>query len=568
MKGWGMLNKVLEIPAHLTLEKVNAILNMIPSCRNRDYLKSANLILNENSFSIPPFGVVKYDSDINWRAETSRRFERLLYGHTFLGCLAEGFRETRDERYLAKGLEIIRDWVSKFSYEKDADTMAYHDETTALRLKYWLRLYILSKGTISEMDSEFLEMEMEKLARLLANQKFHSTGTNHGMFQDIALLTYSLYFQSTIKNGQKYRSISIQRIVDYFTLIFTDEGIHKEHSPAYHLIISTNITKLVKLLQQFDPEKCEYFSNLLKNSEKYFVHVVRPDGHFPPISDTEPNRVKAGIYKSPEAQYVISIGELGTQPKENNVIFKNSGYAIFRDDWALKDKATYVHFAAAYHVAFHKHCDDLNLSIYSNGEIITEAGANGYNYDDPFTKYAYSSFAHNSLIVDGSGLQRTDRKIGKVFISECDVSEDAPMVTGVNERYKGVSHERTVQFRKQDKLVTAYDKIESRRQHEYQLLWHLAPDIEARIKGQVAELFRNNIKVMEIEFKSSSIVSLNSVRGQTSPYIQGWVFPKMETKQEATVIEVNLSGRTIDCLTEFKLGNFTNESQENFGSAE
>lgn len=156
------------------------------------------------------------------------------------------------------------------------------------------------------------------------------------------------------------------------------------------------------------------------------------------------------LYESDQYLYVVTKGKKGKAPTEDDKVFPKSGYAIFRNDWSKEEKATYVLFTAAYHVDYHKHSDDLNLYIYSNGEIITEAGPNGYNYKDPFTEYAYSSFAHNTLIVDGKGLPRTDRQYEKVYLSDYEINKDKVEATGINLRYTGVEHSRTVSYMKDE----------------------------------------------------------------------------------------------------------------------
>lgn len=221
-----------------------------------------------------------------------------------------------------------------------------------------------------------------------------------------------------------------------------------------------------------------------------------------------------------------------------------------------KEKATYVLFTAAYNADYHKHSDDLNVYIYSDGEIITEAGPNGYNYQDSFTKYAYSSFAHNTLIIDGKGLPRTDKQYDKVYVSDYCISKDEAEATGVNLRYEGVKHTRNVKYPKREKRVVIHDSILSDKRHEYKLLWHVAPDITVHVRDRIVELFRDTKKVMEIEVFTEAPVRISTVKEQIKPQMQGWVFPKMEEKEPSTTIEVDLSGSNVECKTEFRLDSF------------
>jgi len=551
----------LFIPSNLSLERLNAILETLPKSRNRDYLLSAKSIVEQNAYTLPPFGVVKFPTLIDWNDNRSRSFERLIHGFTFLGCLTDAFQETNDMKYINKGLELINDWLEKHSFEKNKETMAYHDETTALRLQYFLRFYIVARNVISDMDREKIEVRMRATAALLADDDFHSTNTNHGMFQDTALLLYSFYFDDE-KNKvcHKYINLAIQRLKDYFFDVYTQDGVHKEHSPSYHMLVSINIKKLVSFLEEIDPSISQEFVALFNKTEEYSTHIIRPDGTFPPMCDTEPLFVKnssyAKLYDSETYQYAVTAGKAGKLPEENIKIFPEAGYAIFRDDWSKKENATYVLFSAAYHVNYHKHSDDLNVTIFSGGEIITEAGPNGYNYQDPYTKYAYSSFAHNTLIVDGKGLPRTEGKYDKVYFKDYHTSNDFSEVTGVNKRIDGVEHQRNVKYNHKSNSVVVNDYVTSNSKHEYKLLWHIAPEIKVHLRDRIVELFRNDEKVMEIEITTAAPIRIRTVKGQTVPSILGWKFPKMEAKEMLTTLEVDISGDDIQCTTEFRLADF------------
>ncbi|MFB3170017.1 heparinase II/III family protein [Neobacillus sp. 179-C4.2 HS] len=548
-------------PSNLSTERLDAILGALPKSRNKDYLLAAKNIVEKNSYTLPPFGVVKFSKLIDWNDNRSRSFERLIHGFTFLGCLTDAYKETQDLKYLTKGMELITDWLEKHSYQMNKGTMAYHDETTALRLQYLLKFYIYARNVITESDREKIETRMWETAGLLSEEHFHATNTNHGMFQDISLLLFGFYFDNG-KNTlcKSYINLAVNRLKEYFLGVFTTDGVHKEQSPNYHMMVALNIKKLVSWMEEIDTKISEDFVRLFDKSKEYSTYIIRPDGKFPPMCDTESIPVNASsygsLYTSDTYKFAVSSGKAGKAPNENMKVFPEAGYAIFRDDWLKKEKATYVLFSAAYNANYHKHSDDLNLTIYSGGEIITEAGPNGYNYQDPFTKYAYSSFAHNTLIVDGKGLPRTDGKFESVYISDHKISEDISEVTGVNKRFQNVEHQRKVKYQRSNNSIYVNDEITSNKKHEYKLLWHVAPDVHVHLRDRMIELFRNNEKIMEIEITANASYTIQTVKGQTVPTVLGWKFPKMEAKEMLTTIEIDLSGKNVSCTTEFRLTDF------------
>ncbi|MGF9891915.1 accessory Sec system protein Asp2 [Priestia megaterium] len=555
-----MINTKKALTA-LDEEKIQKLMRILPKSRNKDPLAAAKNIMG-NKYPLPPFGVIRYPKGILWNEDKSRSFLRLIHGHTFLGCLTDAYEETKEDQYKDKAIGLVKDWIKKNPYPNGSNEMAFHDETTAMRLQYWLRLYILAKDKLTSSDEQLIVENMAKTANLLSQDDFHSTNTNHGMFQDISLLAYAMYFEEADDESDHYRDIALKRLVDYFTYVYTEEGVHKEHSPSYHFLVSNYLNKLVVWLKDLSPNHAKFFVDLFKKTEKYATYIIRPDGLFPPLCDTESkpvvNSSYRSLYKSEEFLYAVHQGKAGRMPVEKDAVFKDSGYAIFRSGWERKEKETYVLFSAAYHTSYHKHSDDLNMHIYSNGDIITEAGPNGYNYKDKFTKYAYSSFGHNTLIVDGRGLPRVDHQHEKVYIKDYQLTEDYSEATGVNERYSGVTHTRNVRYNKQLEHITVRDQVASEDTHQYKLFWHVAPDLQVHVRDQIVELFRNNNKVAELEITSTTDVNIRAVREQTVPHVQGWVFPKMEAKKPATVLELDFSSGTesVEVVTEFRLANY------------
>ena len=70
------------------------------------------------------------------------------------------------------------------------------------------------------------------------------------------------------------------------------------------------------------------------------THIVRPDGNFPLLGDTQllrPNPVfkedgkNSSGYK--QLRYSLTKGREGLKPEKNILFLPKSGYAIIRNDW-------------------------------------------------------------------------------------------------------------------------------------------------------------------------------------------------------------------------------------------
>nr|WP_279265871.1 heparinase II/III family protein [Romboutsia sp. Marseille-P6047] len=141
---------------------------------------------------------VHFDKFINWEDEKmGRSYLRRLNGHEFLGDLIEAYRETKEEKYLSVGLELVYQWIDKYENEYDIEyrnKYDYHDETTALRMNYWVNFILNCYNLFRREYLERFVSNISKTAELLSNENFHNKNTNHGMYQDLSLLLYSQIF--------------------------------------------------------------------------------------------------------------------------------------------------------------------------------------------------------------------------------------------------------------------------------------------------------------------------------------------------------------------------------------
>lgn len=502
----------------------------------------SNLILQSNTFCLPPYKEKTYKKNIDWDNGESRSYLRLLNGHVFIGDLIESHNTTKDKKYILKGLEIINKWIKDNPFEDKKHTMAYHDETTALRMKYWMKFFIYTINLLEYDDIKEFYDNIVFTAELLASDLFYAGKNNHGMFQDISLLLYTICLCKE-ENINKYAQIAIKRLEDYFEYIYTEDGISKEHSPEYHIMITRNLKEYLEILNLTDYVADHIkFNDILNNAQNFITHITKPNGHLPVISDTNETNLKKinkNLFDSQHFKYAMSSGQYGEKPEVNDIVYKKSGYAVFRNSWDKKDKATHIVFTAAYHGSYHKHCDDLNILIYSkHGDIITEAGPNGYDYEDPYTEYGFSSFAHNTLIVNKKSLPRVDGKYDKVKILDYRISDLYSEVKGINSRYEDVTHKRQVRYYKKEDKIIVKDTINSELKNTYTINWHLDADIELFVEGNIVNLYKDKSLIGEITFASSAVFNINHIFGQVEPYIQGWVFSKMRVKKETNTIEI------------------------------
>lgn len=538
---------------------MNNIDELLPWPLNKDYLTAAKNIINNGLYSIPPYGVMNFGNTIDWGDDSTekRSFMRLLHGHFLIIDLAQAFKHTANSAYIHKGYEIIEDWILKNPFKNPANAMAWHDETTARRLINWIAFFDVSRRILSKEEIAFLFESIEAHAELLSDDNFYSKNTNHGMFQDQALIVYSDYF-FCIEGSKNYKLFACSRLKQYLDFIFSKEGVHLEHSPSYHVLIAHSLLDYINYFKNQNDSLQNYLLTKYNQAAKFATHIIKPNGFLPQIGDTQMMKPSNKLWTDDMGYlYAVTKGKEGAAPDETDIVFPDAGYAIFRDSWAKNEYGTYVLFVAAYHTDYHKHSDDLSLWIYARGiDIVVESGPYGYNYKDKFTQYSYSYFAHNVLIVDNNGLPRVDGKFHATKIVGYVITADRCSVTGINERYTDVKHTRTIEYLKSNQDIKVTDEISSNALHEYKLLWHLAPDIEAFINGQSkVALYRKDTLVMEMVVNGNVEISLSKVKGQTDPYVLGWYCKKFEQIEPINTLILGFKGKDVTVTANFIISN-------------
>ncbi|WP_175640263.1 alginate lyase family protein [Metabacillus schmidteae] len=533
------------------MQRVSSFINTNPNMPENELMK----LVENNQYRIHPYGTYTFKEEIDWvgNPTTTRSYYRSLHSLNFLSDYVEAYKLSGNIEYISRSYSIINQWYKKNPVDKPAHLMAWHDETTGLRLELLVYYFDETRHVLTDEQLSFLYNLIVEHAELLVNDDFHTEKTNHGMFQDEALLIFSDYFNE-YKLSTFYSSTAKERLKEYFDYIISKDGVHKEHSPSYNQLIASSINAYANYFEKHGDISFEnYLRGLYSLMSDYATYVIKPDGTLPKVGDTfEKDHPNTSLWTDNEQyQYAASGGANGIAPVKNNVVYPEGGYAIFRDGWSSKAN-TYVHFTAAYHTDYHKHSDDLSVYIYHDGDVVTEAGPNGYDYSSPYTEYAYSSFAHNTLIVDDNGLPRVDGKYSKTGIIDYKLSENAPSVTGKNDRYDGVSHTRNLTYEKDLNEIIVSDTITSGRSHNYKLLWHLAEDVKPIIQDHIVKLYRNNKLIMEIELFSHQSLLISAVYGQEDPLL-GWHFKDVNSYNPSYVITVGTNSVNAKITTKFTI---------------
>lgn len=553
-------------------ERLKYIMPMTGNSTSKNKVEAADNILNNRIFNLSNFRDIHVDVENGWSTESdSRSLRRWLHTHIFLSDFTRAYAETKDEKYFHESFKLLTDWFETFPIEKieSVDPLAYHDEGTAIRLLFWFKYYNEFQNLMSDEQVSIFEEKIDEVGNLLYQDDFYAGLNNHGMFQDMGLIAYTLFkFEDFGKNIIFNKAMD--RLVTYFKEVFTSEGIHKEHAPSYHVLLIYSLKQILQALEkiEYTDDRLEFLQDIFKKGEDYTINIIMPDFKLPNISDsTVINMSTIGRYRelfdSDEYKFITSAGEEGIAPSPLIKAYPETGYLIARNKWE-KD-AIYFLFLASYHMHYHKHTDDLSFILSKNGPIFVDAGPHSYNYKDPMTQYAYSQYGHSTLIVNDKSLPRTDFKFDDVYVEEHSINDtdNGFIIQARNQRYENVKHRRKVEGDLESEVFTIKDTIKSDEHNQYQLLFQVNGNLRVIQNGKILSIFKNNSKIAEMEIKqieNMDNVSVEVIRDKKWPQFMGYQFPKSETVEPLNTIMIegfnNSTENNVEIETIIRLKNF------------
>lgn len=514
------------------------------------------------------YGTIPYAEGDCWQNHNlSRSAQRHLHGFLFLSDWYAVLTEGVDDQVVADVCTMALEWDRRFgSLRPDAPVgsglevagMAYHDDTTARRLIQLSHFLRLADDRISPEHRRDVGALLERTARLLATEDFYAGHNNHGLFQDLAIAKY-LADQTHGLDPQTEQALAAtvaDRLQSNLLTAFTTDGVHVENSPGYHFIVALLLAAGVPVLEALGSPRADDLRAMLLGTERFATHVIRPDGTLPPLGDTKPVRLSVGSltrsYGGESFRWSVSQGRDGAAPADRHAVFPKAGYLLYRSSW--RDRSSdFCLLKAGYLSHYHHAADDVALLITSRRTpVIGEAGHFGYDLSDPFVQYAYSQYAHNSVIVGGRPQSRVSGRTGGVDFEELVAGEEGEVVKvrGVNRRSHDYTWTRTLTVVETGHLqpgVGEYDgpidyvveddvDLHGEDSESYEVRWHLAPATRPEPREGGLRLMQGQRHLADMLWESDVSLALSTEKGVVDPEPRGWVFREPGKKWPSTVL--------------------------------
>lgn len=463
------------------------------------------------------------------------------------GCYAE-YKKTGNKQYRDLIMRYMVDWTRQNPEFTNENEWAWNDDATArrvLRMSYYYKLF---GKNFSRDEQRLIKDSLYKQVQLLLSEEFYVAKHNHGMHQDLGVLVYALLLGNKDKR-EDYIGMALERTGEYLDYVFTDDGIHKEHSPMYAAGIARDLIWLCDITDAVSLEFADKCEKLVGEIREYLIYLSKPDNVWPSIGDS------AEILVKDTTDFIDKTGQffkdkVQTENLSQDIAYVDGGYGIMRSSWEDKpEDATWMMLLASTFSSTHKHGDDLSFLLYHKGDLFVEAGKRDYNYANPMTAWAYSPYAHNVLLVNGEGFPV---KIGEngyqsiypaaleTGITAYDFSGDIKTVTGVQKRFENVEQYRTLAYDKQNAIVTVADRLEVKENIQATFIYHIAEGVKVEECENGWNLYRNGALVANIEVKSKNKITLSTVTDTEGEYpYYTWIFSGKTEPKNGSILLVD-----------------------------
>lgn len=543
------LREVPGIPGLLPFENLTGI-------AGRTAVAAADRVLGSGWSSVSAFPPLPLDEEIPWGDTSPERRSWIFSIHSFnlLQEVLLAHSQTGDAKYLVPAIRVTLDWVSRHDPARDdLPEFAWYDMAVGRRVQRMA--YVLDAGRrtglLDAAQQQAIHGSLVQHREYLENDDNIVFHTNHGFYQVAGQLALGRRFGPDDEAMAATYRQGCERFLRMIDSQFTAEGVHREHSPAYHWMVYDSLSNIIDAGLVSD----DGLLGRVRNIERALAWFVLPSGDLVNFGDTDlrsvlrTNADAALRWRDDAMRFVASGGRLGVAPAENVRVFPESGYFVARDRWPsgpddYRDRS-YLAQAAAFHSRTHKHADDLGFVWHERGQDLlvdagrygylgkTEQGSalweDGYWYSDPYRVYCESTAAHNTVEIDGRNYQRKGAKpYGSAIGRSGQTAEGLAYCETEVRQFRSVRHARVLVF-KPGQWLLVFDWLQDNHgdPHDFRQWFHFGPALTVLPSGTgFAAHVPGAERLLRVNSLTKQPLPGRLVLGRESPTPQGFFSPR------------------------------------------
>lgn len=368
------------------------------------------------------------------------------------------------------------------------------------------------------------------------NLSLHSSLGNHTVCEALGLVFAGAVFRGSPAGGKWLaKGISLlERELDHQIL---PDGGPVEQSFSYHRFVLDLYWLAADFLERNGLRRCDDFRERLVKGEHFLAAFRDGSGNLPAIGDSDDGHALA-----PGLSPRRSAPEL---PERNVTSFRESGYTVVR--WSGDSLLTFDHgplgMAPLYN---HGHADALSITLSVGGiPFLVDPGTYRYNGVPAYRRYFKGTRAHSTVTIDGrdQAEQLTGFVWGSPFHGRLEQVEETSAGLQVEASHDGylrlgqpVRHIRSISF-PSDGTCIITDRFSGRGEHEFELNFHLHPEVTVAPRGG-GWLAERNGRRLGIELEGGNF-RLRS--GEEAPPL-GWFSQAYNRKVPAPALQASRFG--------------------------
>ncbi len=496
--------------------------------------------------------------DLEWQWQLNRM--------GFWNDLAGAYQATGDERYAAAFVMQLRSWIDQCPLPMQAAGGANNPAAfgspwrtleAGIRMEIsWPNCFFLFLHSHSFEEADLVAMLRSILQHGRYLARFHGT-MNWWITESAGLYDTGALFPE-FHEAASWRAQAVRTLTEQIAFQYFPDGGQRELSTGYHSVTLAGISRAYRVAQRNGLEK-EFPPDFLKPMEKAYawnLRLMTPDRSMPKFNDSgwgsALDALKEALDFFPardDFRWIVTGGKEGAPPGDISCYLPFSGYAAMRSGWDRE--ANYLAFRVGPIGVGHIHQDKLDVQLWPYGREVLWGSGGGQYEKSKWRDWSVSSFAANTVIIDGLGQNRPhDPAEGgwKEVDADWQSTPVFDFATGIYDEGYGPKrdhpavHRRDVLFLKPDLFVVA-DRLvpNDATPHTYQARWNLATpatrtDPATRAVVTV-DAGKPNLAVVPLLGEG---LDVKAVSAQETPEILGWIVQRGESPRvpATTVVHV------------------------------
>lgn len=388
-----------------------------------------------------------------------------------------------DEAVLNDAAAFVDQWRRENPVWPSSHRYAWNDDVTSNRIQAHMLLMDRRRArglTSKAEESAFLRSLIQHADELMKPERYNPL-TNHGMMQNVALLTIAVGYPEFDKDGM-WRRTAVARTEQYVRDAVTADGVLRELTPEYHWFGTTQLLWFVAVCRREDLPFDSRVEESVRRMLRFCRELLQPDRSLPMIADSHGLRRSLAYWPLDELPRWPEIAELRAatmdttrMPNEPGArLWGDSNYFILRAGapaWTFESALMLVLKTGSFSRA-HFHPDALSVALYANGRpLLSGPGYPDYEVST-HREEVIATYNQNTVSVDG----RSQERRTEPNVMFCDIRRrteltgtgpELVVVQAQAEAYPSVSHRRTICYGPSRTAVLVVDEMNSNDEHDY-----------------------------------------------------------------------------------------------------